>query len=164
MTENRPQEPAAGDDPGEERRPAGPTPGEVTAEPFDAERDRGRTIDMPPPGEKARGSPGLGALCHVLGLADLTVPVLLLGLLAPLLLWLAMKDRDPVVDHHGKEAINLQLNLLFWFVVLFLPSLCCLGLPLLLLMLGEVVLVVLAAVAAVQGQEYRYPFLYRVLK
>jgi len=164
---------AKGDD---EARPAEEPeeqPAEVAAEPFDSARDEGPTVDMPPPGKQgaaaaggaAAGSSGLATLCHLLGLADLTLSILLIGFLAPLVLWLVMKDKDPEVDYHGKESINFQLNVLFWSLVgwILVP---CFGLGLFLipaLSVAEIVLIILAAVAAANGQRYRYPAIYRML-
>jgi len=147
----------------------GTPPDEVPAEPFDSNRDKGPTVDMPPPGAKARAmetGAALAAACHLLGLADLTFSILLIGLLAPLVLWLTMKDRYPEVDHHGKESINFQLNVMFWSLVsvVLIP---CLGLGLLLLpalSIAELILIVLATVAAANGERYRYPMIYRILQ
>jgi hypothetical protein len=142
---------------------------EVPAEPFDSSRDEGPTVDMPPPGTKrsagATGGAALAATAHLLGLADFTISIFLIGVLAPLVLWLVLKDTDPEIDYHGKESINFQLNILFWWLIAFLLSFCLIGIPLLIVLpVVELVLVIIAAVAAVQGQRYRYPAIYRILK
>jgi len=142
---------------------------EVPAEPFDSSRDEGPTVDMPPPGTKqaagATGSAALAATAHLLGLADFTISIFLIGVLAPLVLWLALKDTDPEIDHHGKESINFQLNILFWWLIAFLLSFCLIGIPMLIVLpIIELVLVIVAAVAAVQGQRYEYPGIYRILR
>jgi hypothetical protein len=142
---------------------------EVPAEPFDASRDAGPTVDMPPPGSRATaavsGSAALAATCHLLGLADFTVSELLIGLLAPLILWLVFKDTDAEVDYHGKESINFQLNVLAWSLISWLLAICLIGIPMrLALSVLEVVLIVLASIAAAKGERYRYPFIYRILQ
>ena len=145
-----------------------PASEEVKAEPFDAQKDAGPTVDMPPPGGASgatKGSTALAATCHLLGLVDFTVSVLLIGLIAPLVLWLILKDTDPEIDHHGKESINFQINVLFWWVVALILTPCLIGIPLLIaLPFVELVLVIIAAVAASQGQRYRYPGIYRILQ
>jgi len=145
-----------------------PSTPELEAEPFDSRREEGRTYDVPPPGqegsEAASGSVALAAACHLLGLADATVSIFLIGLIAPLVLWLAMKDQDPEVDFAGKESINFQINLLVWSLAGVLLSFCLIGIPLLfLLSVAKLVLIIIATIQTVQGQRYRYPFIFRIL-
>ncbi len=158
----------AGDEPKAE--PKEPPAEEVTAEPFDATRDKGATVDMPPAGSRkkaATGSAAMAATCHVLGLADLTFGELVfgLGILAPLVLWLVLKDKDAEVDYHGKESINFQLNVLLWSLVCWILTPCCIGIPMrLALSIIEIVLVILAVIAAANRERYRYPLIYRILQ
>ena len=145
-----------------------PTTPEVEAEPFDAGREAGRTYDVPPPGQEGSGagssSLALAAACHLLGLADFTVSIFLVGLIAPLVLWLAMKDQDPEVDFAGKESINFQINMLVWWLGAILLSCCLIGLPLLFILpIVKLVLVIMATIQTVNGKRYRYPFIFRVL-
>jgi len=167
--------PEAGGTEGESRpaaeapREAGPAAEEVPAEPFDKSRDEGPTVDMPPPGSKrtgaATGSAALAATAHLLGLADFTVSVLLIGILAPLVFWLVLKDTDPEIDYNGKESINFQINILFWWLISTVLSFCIIGIPMLIaLMVVEIVLVIIAAVEAARGKRYRYPGIYRILQ
>lgn len=103
--------------------------------------------------------------CHLCGLLDFGVGFFLLGVLVPLCIWLSQKDLDPFIDRQGKEALNFQLNLLFWTVVSIpLILLCGLGFVMLaLLAVAEVVLVILAAIAAAEGREWRYPLILRII-
>ena len=162
MTEPRPEEPKA---------PEVDEP-EVEAQPFDAARESGPTYDVPPPGEEPKhagtGSLALAATCHLLGLADGTISILLAGLIAPLVLWLAMKDQDPEVDFAGRESINFQINLLAWTVAGFILTPCLVGIPILLasvflLPFAEIVLIIIATIQTLQGERYRYPFIFRIL-
>jgi uncharacterized Tic20 family protein len=155
---------------------AGPTP-EVEAERFDARASEGRTYDMPPAGDmpptgdappaggKAAGSLSLAALCHLLGLADFTVSFLLVGVVAPLVLWLSLRDTDAEVDFAGKEAINFQINMLVWWVASLILSICLIGIPMMFaLMVVEIVLIIVATVQTLQGDRYRYPMIFRVIR
>lgn len=150
-------------------------PEEVTAEPVGPdEAEQGPTMDMPPPGEKSEhAAPGTSnmtiygwaAACHLLGLADFTFSFVFIGILAPLALWLTLKDSDPEVAHAGKEAINLQLNLLFWHFVSWIFVFCLIGIPMLVaLSILEVVLVAIATYETFNGQRYRYPWIVRILE
>lgn len=150
---------------------AGPTPKpEVEAERFDASKSEGRTYDMPPvgeqtaPGSKAAGSLSMAALCHLLGLADFTISFFMIGVIAPLIVWLMLRDTDPEVDFAGKEALNFQINLFVWWLVSFILCFCLIGIPMMFaLAVLEVVLVIIATVQTLQGERYRYPLIYRVI-
>lgn len=165
--EPAPDEPAA--------EATAPEPEEVTAEPVEpGEAEQGPTVDMPPPGESSEhAAPGTtnmaiygwAAACHLLGLADFTFSFVGIGILAPLILWLALKDKDPEVGHAGKEAVNFQLNLLFWHFISWIFVVCLIGIPMLIaLSVLEVVLVVIATYETFNGQRYRYPWILRVIE
>lgn len=121
-----------------------------------------RTIDV---GEPPRRSSGWAVACHLLGLVDFGVSVLFLGLFSTLVAWLIAKDKDPEADFHGKEALNFQLNILFW-QVMAVPLCCCLiGGPLLLVLpFAKVFLMIVAAIKAANGERWRYPLVVRVLR
>jgi uncharacterized Tic20 family protein len=148
---------------------AGPSPKpEVEAERFDARTSEGRTYDMPPVGEQGavrKGSLSLAALCHLLGLADFTISFFMIGVIAPLVLWLTLRDTDPEVDFAGKEALNFQINLLVWLLASFILCFCLIGflmIPTLIVL--EIVLVIIATVQTLQGDRYRYPLIFRVIQ
>lgn len=121
-----------------------------------------RSLD--PHGEPRRSS-GWAVACHLLGLVDFGVSVLFLGLIATLCAWLIAKDKDAEADFHGKEALNFQLNILFW-QVMAVPLCCCLvGGPLLVVLpFVKLFLMVVAAIKAANGERWRYPLVVRVLR
>jgi uncharacterized Tic20 family protein len=96
------------------------------------------------------------------------------GLLAALIFWLIGRDKSALVDHNGKESMNFQLSLLIIgfgsgavFTVLAIVTL---GLGLLLiipLVLVAVVFIIVwqiqGAIAANNGQYYRYPMNWRLI-
>lgn len=89
---------------------------------------------------------------------------LLLGFVAPLVVWLVFKDRSAFLDRHGKEALNFQIAYLVYFVVAAFSMIVLIGFLLLpVLAVAWVVLMVLAAVKASQFQDYRYPAIFRVI-
>src|SRR5262245_36806584 len=53
----------------------------------------------------------LAGLAHVVGFFVVTFPV-------PLFIWLTGGRKSPFVKRHAKEALNFQLNLLFWIAAL----------------------------------------------
>jgi uncharacterized protein len=126
------------------------------------------TLPPQPPALPARPeiSPeekSLGMVCHLLGIFT--------GFLGPLIVWLVKKDGSAFICHHGREALNFQLTLLlvmlclgsttffltFFFIgLLFVPVLFVV--PILAL-----VAEIMAAVAAQNGEWYRYPCCIRLI-
>ena len=113
-------------------------------------------------------------LCHLSGLL-LLVGVPFANIAGPLVIWLSKKEEMPLVDTHGKEALNFQISFTLYLIaaailcVLVSPiSFELLGLPvvlpmLLVLLVGQIVLVVIAALKTNQGNGYRYPLTLRFL-
>lgn len=105
----------------------------------------------------------LAMLCHLLAIFT--------GFLGPLIVWLVKKDSSAFVGHHGREALNFQLTLLLVML--------CLGsatFALMLILVGFVLIPVLmvvpilalvaeimAAVAAQNGEWFRYPCCIRMV-
>ena len=89
---------------------------------------------------------------------------LVLGFIAPLVVWLVFKDRSQFLDRHGKEALNFQIAYLVYFIVAGLSIFLLIGFVLLPLVgIAWVVFMILAAVQASQYQDYRYPWIFRVI-
>lgn len=98
-----------------------------------------------------------------------------LPVLAPLVAFLVLRSRGPFVRHHTAEALNFQLSLLLYGLVvavvggvatlitfgLLAPAWALAGLV---LVIGGAVLTVVAAVAASSGQWYRYPLTIRFVR
>ncbi len=42
------------------------------------------------------------------------------NLIAPIVLWAINKDRSDFIDHHGKQALNFQISLMIYHLLLFL--------------------------------------------
>lgn len=102
-------------------------------------------------------------LVHLSSLAGNWVPFG--GIIGPLVVWMMFKNEMPFVDEHGKEAINFQLTL-FIGVIIALP-LCCVYIGFFLLAaiwVVSIIMAIIAAIAANDGQHYRYPFTIRFIK
>ena len=84
-----------------------------------------------------------------------------------LIMWLIKRDRSPFVDDHGREAVNFQISLLLYALII-IPVVgiitCTLGFILYipLYALG-IVGMIMAAIAANRGEYYRYPATIRFL-
>ena len=102
-------------------------------------------------------------LCH---LSSLTGKVIPFGhIFGPLLVWLLKRAESPDIDHHGKEALNFQLSMTLYILLLVPFCFVLIGIPfVILLVLLDLVFTIVAAVKASSGQAYRYPLTIRFIK
>jgi uncharacterized protein len=91
--------------------------------------------------------------------------------LGPLIIWLAKRETMPFVADQAKEALNFGITLTILCVALLMLTILSLGvgailtIPLFLLIgLGALVLVIIAAIKANEGVAYRYPLTLRLVK
>lgn len=100
-------------------------------------------------------------------IAHLSALVNLVGIpsvIGPLVVWLIKKDEDPFIDYHGKEALNFNISFMIYGIVSALLILVGIGLLLLpIVLIAWLVLVILAAVRASNGEYYRYPVTIRLV-
>lgn len=97
------------------------------------------------------------------------------GIIAALVLWLIGRDKSALVDHNGKESMNFQLSILIVGLVsgavFTVLTIVTLGLALFLIIPAVLVAVVFiivwqiqGAIAANNGQYYRYPMNWRMVR
>ncbi len=84
----------------------------------------------------------------------------------PLVILLAKKDQSEFVADQAKEALNFQITVLLALiagsVLVFTFVFACVGYPFLVLVgIGNLVLVIMAAIRAHAGERYRYPWALR---
>jgi len=90
---------------------------------------------------------------------------LLLGFIAPLVVWLVFRDRSGFLNRHGKEALNFQISLLIYFTVSFVLWIIIIGILMTIaLAIAAVIFMVLATVKAANFEDYRYPATIRFIK
>jgi len=96
------------------------------------------------------------------------------GIIAALIFWMVGKDKSALVDHNGKESTNFQLSLLIVGVggtaVGTILTIVTLGFALFLIIPAVIVAIVFiiiwqiqGAIAANNGQYYRYPWNWRMI-
>lgn len=136
--------------------------------PSSAEADT-TTMESEPP-TSSRDDRRLAALAHAGGPLGLLLSAGLLGFVIPLAVWIAKRDTSSFVEDQGREALNFQITLLLLHVAGWLFVLLTLGLgflvvlpAFLVLWVVELVLGILAAVRALDGERYRYPLALRLL-
>ena len=104
--------------------------------------------------------------CHLAGLAGFVIPVILSGIIAPLIIWQIKKDDHPFIDENGKEALNFQISIgIYALVSILLIPLFCIG-AFLVTAVGifNLVFMLIAAIKANNGFHYRYPLCIRFIK
>lgn len=102
-------------------------------------------------------------LCHLSALAGFIVPFG--SIIGPLIVWLIKKDEMPIVDVHGKKALNFQITMAIAYLVCFVLIFAVIGLILLpLVAIFGFVMVVLASIKANEGKEFNYPFSLNLIK
>lgn len=88
-------------------------------------------------------------------------------LLGPVLVWLSNKNRAPLIDLAGREAINFQCAMSAYgaILVLVFNQVFLLSYLVLALVLADLVLTIKAGVVTSRGEPFRYPLVfYRVLR
>ncbi len=131
-------------------------------------------------------------IIHLSALSKFLIP--LGSILGPLLFWLIWRDKSKYVDFHGKEALNFNISILIYKfliviigLIMFLsPLLAAMGqmdegtnpiavlfsIPGLFLFLSGfgiieliwLILIIVAAIKAGNGEYYRYPLTLRLIK
>jgi uncharacterized Tic20 family protein len=113
------------------------------------------------------------SITHLSGFAGWFFP--LGNIIAPLVLWMAKKNESSYIDAHGKSAVNFQLSLILYGVllaILILPiTILTLGLGLIAISLAiipaiilKIVLIISASIKANNGEYYNYPFTIEFIK
>jgi len=112
--------------------------------------------------ELSKNSRMLGMLCHLITLVGFVIPFG--NIIGPLVLWLVKKDEDPFVDDQGREALNFQITVTIAYLICLALIIIAIGAILLPIVgLANLILVIVAAIKANDGVNYRYPFAIRLL-
>jgi uncharacterized Tic20 family protein len=88
-----------------------------------------------------------------------------LGFVAPIVIWQLKKNELPLLDQHGKNAVNWLISKLIYAVVCFLLFFVIVGIPLLVVLgiLG-IIFPIIAGVKANNGVVWKYPLAITFLK
>ena len=104
--------------------------------------------------------------CHLAGLAGFVVPIIISGIIAPLIIWQIKKDDHPFIDENGKEAVNFQISISIYCLIsaLLIPVFCIGAILLTAVGIFDLVVLIIAAVKANNGESYKYPLCIRFVK
>ena len=87
------------------------------------------------------------------------------NILTPLIIWQVNKDKSEYITDHAKEALNFQLTMLIIYIGCALMCIILIGIPMLIIaFLLDIILSIIAAVKASNGEYYDYPFNFRLIK
>lgn len=117
-------------------------------------------ILLPQPSKEARQ---WAMFCHLSALLGIWIPF---GtLIGPMVLWQLKRESDPFIDAQGKEALNFQITVAIASAISLLLMVVVIGFFLFgLVAIGALVLTIIGGVKANEGQPYRYPFTWRLVK
>jgi uncharacterized Tic20 family protein len=130
-----------------------------------------RPEDTPPPPPPPYGAPAAYAPVPPLSPQDeknwslgAHLGVLLVSFVAPLVIWLAFKGRGPFLEHHAKESLNFQITVMIALFASAILSIVLVGIFLMLALIPwMIVMPIVAAVKASNGEWYRYPLTLRLV-
>ena len=101
--------------------------------------------------------------CHLSALVGFVIPFG--NIIAPLIIWTLKKDEYPHINDQGKEAINFQLSITVYILISVLLVFVVIGIPLLIILgIFSLIMTVIAALNANDGNKYRYPFTIKFIK
>ncbi len=87
------------------------------------------------------------------------------NIIAPVILWSLKRKESEYIDYHGKEVINFQISIMILAFISVLTMFILIGIPLIVVTLFACILLpVLGAIAANNGERYKYPFIFRFVK
>jgi uncharacterized protein len=104
-----------------------------------------------------------GMFAHLASLAGYIIPSG--NILGPLVVWLMKRDQSPFVDHHGKESVNFQINVLIYLLI-SVPLMCVIVGFFIAPIVGVygIAMAIIGGIKANNGEMYRYPYVFRLVK
>ena len=117
----------------------------------------------PPAGTPSNDEKQWALFAHLSALIGYIIPFG--SIIGPLIIWQVKKNEMPFVDDQGKDALNFQITMVIAAIVCIVLMLVLIGF-LLIWIVGilDLIFIVIAAIAANNGQAYRYPFNLRLIK
>ncbi len=117
-----------------------------------------------PPSPDDRDERMWAMFCHLSTFAGYMVPFG--NIIGPLIIWMTKRETMPLVADQGKEALNFQITVLIALILSLILTIASCGVLFILpIAVGifSVVLTIIAAIKANEGQLYRYPMTMRLI-
>lgn len=87
------------------------------------------------------------------------------AILGPLIIWLIKREESTFIDHHGKQYFNLLISFFIYEFIAAITIFIGIGLVLVpLLSIVFLILIIVGAIKAYQGEFYRFPFVIPLFK
>lgn len=84
--------------------------------------------------------------------------------IGPLVIWLIKKDESDFIDHHGREYLNFLISFTVYTIISAILMLIVIGIFMLITVaIAGFILTIIAAVKSLDGEYYRFPFIFRIL-
>lgn len=84
--------------------------------------------------------------------------------LGPLIIWLIKKDESTYVDYHGREYMNFFISYTVYGIVSGILVIAVIGIFMLWIVgIMGVVFTIVGAIKAYEGNQYRIPFIFRLI-
>jgi uncharacterized Tic20 family protein len=123
-------------------------------------------VNTPPPPSSASPSAEerqWALFAHLSALIGFIIPFG--SIIGPLIIWQIKKNEMPFVDDQGKEALNFQITMAIAVLVCIVLMVVLIGFLLIWIVgLLDLLFIIIAALAANNGQAYRYPITLRLVK
>lgn len=101
---------------------------------------------------------------HLSALAGGFISAGFLPFVGPLIIWLVKKDENPFVADQAREALNFNITATIGFWVSYMLMFVFIGfLTFAVIGIAWLILTIMAAMAANNGQQYRYPLSLRLV-
>jgi uncharacterized protein len=114
-----------------------------------------------PPGAADANARQWAMIAHLSALAGLVIGLNWLG---PLIVYLVKKDEHPFIADQSREALNFNLSVFIYLIVSAILIVVVVGLLLLpVVAIAWLVLTIIAAMRASNGEQYRYPLTVRLV-
>jgi len=87
------------------------------------------------------------------------------GLILPVIMWLAFRDKSSIIDRHGKNIINWIISLIIYIAAAAIASLVLIGIPVLIvLIISSLVFPIFGAIKANDNEFYKYKWAMEFIK
>ncbi|WP_235856873.1 DUF4870 domain-containing protein [Occultella glacieicola] len=111
----------------------------------------------------------LAILAHLSPIIAMVLSAGLVSFLGPLLVWLIWKDRGPLVRNAAASSFNFNITVWVVTIVGWICFLTIVLIPVAIVLwavvwIGQIVLSIIGAMRASNGEVYRYPFQVPILK
>lgn len=110
-----------------------------------------------------RDEKNMGVLVHLASFSGYLVP--LGSILGPLIVWLMKRDEFPFVESCGRNCLNFKISMIIYFIISGILMLVGIGFIVFgLLAIFDIIVTIIAAIKASEGESYRYPLTINFIK